>query len=69
MSAAIPFTPAVLAGAIADRADADQDECAKRAVERVEHSVSDAIRDTVVTTRSLSAANLSIPLTARLPLR
>lgn len=47
MSAAIPFTPAVLAGAIADRADADQDECEKRAVERVEHSVSDAIRDTV----------------------
>lgn len=47
MSDAIPFQPAVLAGAMADHADADQTECEQRAVERVEHSVSDAIRETV----------------------
>ena len=47
MREAIPFQPAVLAGAMADRADAEQEECEKRAVERVENSVSDAIRETV----------------------
>ena len=35
MSAAIPFQSAVLAGAMADHADADSDQCENRAVERV----------------------------------
>ena len=47
MRDAIPFQPAVLAGAMADHADASQDECEKRAVERVENSTSDAMRKTV----------------------
>ena len=47
LSAAIPFQSAVLAGAMADHADADCDACEKRAVERVERSVEQAMRDTV----------------------
>ena len=47
LSAAIPFQSAVLAGAMADHADADCDACEKRAVERVEHSVEQTMRDTV----------------------
>ena len=47
LSAAIPFQSAVLAGAMADYADADCDACEKRAVERVEHSVEQTMRDTV----------------------
>ena len=47
LSAAIPFQSAVLAGAMADHADADSDQCEKRAVERVESSVDEAMRDTV----------------------
>ena len=47
LSAAIPFQSAVLAGAMADHADAESDACEKRAVERVEHSVEETLRDTV----------------------
>ena len=47
LSAAIPFQSAVLAGAMADHADADCDACEKRAVERVERSVEQTMRDTV----------------------
>lgn len=47
LSAAIPFQSAVLAGAMADHADADCDACEKRAVERVEHSVEQTMLDTV----------------------
>ena len=47
LSAAIPFQSAVLAGAMADHADADCNACEKRAVERVEHSVTQAMRETV----------------------
>ena len=47
LSAAIPFQSAVLVGAMADHADIDCDSCEKRAVERVEHSVDEVMRDTV----------------------
>lgn len=47
LHAAIPFQSAILAGAMADHADADCDQCEKRAVERVEHSVDEVMRDTV----------------------
>ena len=47
LSAAIPFQSAVLAGAMADHADAESDACEKRAVERVERSVEETLRDTV----------------------
>lgn len=47
MSAAVPFKAAVLAGALADHADVDADACRGRAVERVEASVSNTLRNTV----------------------
>ena len=47
LQAAVPFQPAVLAGAMADHADVDSAECEGRAVERVENSISQAMRDTV----------------------
>ena len=47
LSAAVPFQPAVLAGALADHADVEAADCEKRAVERVENSISQAMRDTV----------------------
>lgn len=47
LRAAIPYHNAVLAGAMADHADADCAQCEKRAVERVAHSVEDIMRDTV----------------------
>ena len=47
LSAAIPFQSAILAGAMADHADVDCDACEKRAVERVERSVEQAMLDTV----------------------
>ena len=46
LSAAIPFQSAVLAGAMANHADADCDACEKRAVERsVEQTMLDTVRD------------------------
>ena len=47
LSAAVPFQPAVLAGSMADNADVDSAECEGRAVERVESSIAQAMRDTV----------------------
>jgi len=47
LSAVVDFQPAVLAGALADHADVDAQECEKRAVERVENSMASALRDTV----------------------
>ena len=47
LSAAVDFQPAVLAGALADRADVDAEECQARAVERVETSMASALRETV----------------------
>ena len=44
---AVPFQPAVLAGAMADRADVDAEACQARAIERVERSIEKALEDTV----------------------
>ena len=60
LSATVPFQPAVLAGAMADHADVDADACEKRAVERVETSVSQAMRDTVNGYSSVSERSRSI---------
>ena len=59
VSAAVPFAPAVLAGAMADRADVDSAACEERARQRVENSMEQALRGTVsgyssVTTRRSS---------------
>ena len=45
--AAVPFRPAVLAGAMADHADVDAQSCQARAAERVAYSTEAALRDTV----------------------
>ncbi len=47
LSAAVSFQPAVLAGALADHADVNANECEGRAVERVETSIANAMRSTV----------------------
>jgi len=47
LNAAVPFQPAVLAGAMADHADVDAAACEGRAVERVEHSMEAELRSTV----------------------
>ncbi|MBR5225805.1 MAG: hypothetical protein IKV90_09120 [Clostridia bacterium] len=47
LSAAVEFEPAVLAGAMADRADVDGQACEARARERVESSMEQALRNTV----------------------
>ena len=60
LSAAVPFQPAVLAGALADQADVEAKDCEKRAVERVESSVSQAMRDTVNGYSSVSERSRSI---------
>ena len=60
LSAAVPFLPAVLAGAVADHADVDATSCEKRAVERVEMSISQAMRDTVSGYSSVSERSRSI---------
>ena len=60
LSAAVPFQPAVLAGALADQADVEAETCEKRAVERVETSVSQAMRDTVNGYSSVSERSPSI---------
>ena len=48
LSSAVPFQAAVLAGAMADHADVDAAACEGRAVERVENSISDKLRSTVI---------------------
>ena len=47
LSAAVPFVPAVLAGAMADHADVDSSDCEERARQRVENSMEQALRNTV----------------------
>ena len=47
LSAAVPFVPAVLAGAMADHADVDSANCEERARQRVENSMEQALRSTV----------------------
>lgn len=47
LSAAVAFSPAVLAGALADHADVNASACEGRAVERVENSISERLRETV----------------------
>jgi len=47
MSTAVPFQPAVLAGAMADHADVDAEACVDRVKERVSRSMEDALRSTV----------------------
>lgn len=47
LSAAVPFRPSVLAGALADHAGVDAHACEGRAVERVETSISNTLRGTV----------------------
>ena len=59
LSAAVPFAPAVLAGALADHADMDAVECESRARERVETSMEKALRDTVTGYTSVNARQRS----------
>ncbi len=47
LSTSVAFNPAVLAGAMADRADVDAEVCRARAVERIESSVESTMRGTV----------------------
>ncbi len=47
LTKAVSFQPTVLSGAMADHADVDADACEKRAVERVENSMVNALRNTV----------------------
>ena len=47
LSAAVPFAPAVLAGALADHADVESADCEERARQRVENSFEQALRSTV----------------------
>ena len=47
LTRAVPFQPTVLSGAMADHADVDAEACEKRAVERVESSMSKSLRNTV----------------------
>ena len=47
LTKAVPFQPTVLSGAMADHADVDADACEKRATERVESSMVNALRNTV----------------------
>ena len=60
LSAAVPFQPAVLAGALADHADVDADACQSRAVERVETSMTQALRNTVSGYASVSERSRSV---------
>lgn len=47
LTKAVTFQPTVLSGAMADHADMDADACEKRAVERVESSMINTLRNTV----------------------
>lgn len=47
LSSAVPFVPAVLAGAMADHADVESADCEERARQRVENSMENALRSTV----------------------
>ena len=60
MSAAVPFQPAVLAGAMADHADVDAEACVDRVKQRVSRSMEDAIRGTVGVYSSVSVRSRNI---------
>lgn len=60
LSAAVPFRPSVLAGALADHADVDAHACEGRAVERVETSISNTLRGTVEGYTSVTERSKSI---------
>ena len=60
LTKAVDFKPAVLAGALADRADVDAELCQKRAIQRVENSISQAMRDTVVGYGAVSVRSSNI---------
>ena len=60
LTAAVPFQPAVLAGAMADRADVDAAACEARAAERVAASMESALRSTVVGYTSVTARQRSV---------
>ena len=57
LSAAVPFAPAVLAGAFADHADVESRDCEMRARERVENSMEQALRSTVTGYTSVTTRN------------
>lgn len=59
MSAAVPFASAVLAGAMADRADVDCADCEERARDRVKNSMEQALRSTVSGYTSVTTRNKS----------
>ena len=59
LSAAVPFVPAVLAGAMADHADVESSDCEERARQRVENSMEQALRDTVSGYTSVVPCNKS----------
>ena len=60
LAQAVPFQAAVLAGAMADHADVDARQCEGRAVERVEYSISNAMRATVTGYSSVSERSKNI---------
>ena len=60
LSTAVPFQPAVLAGAMADHADVDAESCVERVRTRVERSMEDALRGTVGGYSSVTARSRSI---------
>ena len=60
LSAAVDFSPSVLAGAVADHADVDAAQCEGRAMERVENSISQAMRDTVIGYTSVTERSKNI---------
>ena len=60
VSAAVPFAPAVLAGAMADRADVGAAECEVRAAQRMSASMEEALRATVTGYSSVSTRRRSI---------
>ena len=63
LTKAVPFQPTVLSGAMADHADVDAEACEKRAVERVEKSVINSLRNTVSGFDSVSERRKSISST------
>ena len=61
LTKAVPFQPTVLSGAMADHADVDADACEKRAVERVESSMINTLRNTVQGYNSVTVRSKNIP--------
>ena len=57
---AVPFAPAVLAGAMADRADVEAQTCERRAAERVKASTEQVFRSTVTGYSTVSLRSSSV---------